>query len=110
MVVVPAVVFQLVDVIPQLTADGLRVLGLAGGAGLIDTPGRTDFNLSGVILPQGQFIAPQGHLQGVAQRGNFSNFYNGSRGQAHVYQPPFDRAGLVAHRQDHTTLPGGEIL
>ncbi len=104
------VVLQLVDVVLQLAALPLQVGGLLSGGLGTDPPGRPHLNLGRVVLPQGQLIPPQGHLQGVPQGGDLGHLHIGARGQAHVHQPPLHRARLVAHGQNHAALSGGQVL
>ena len=71
---------------------------------------RADLDLARVLLPQRQLIAPQGHLQGVPQGGDFGDLHHRPRRQTHVHQPPLHRARLVAHGYNHAALPGRELL
>ena len=108
-----AVGLQLVDVVAHLPAGHFRIgdvagHGVAGGAG--GALGLAHGDLGGVRLAQGQLIAPQADLQRVPQRGHLGDSDLGAGGQAHIHQPPLHSARLVAHRQDHTALAGGELL
>ena len=105
-----SVLLQLVDMVLELLAGALRVCAAGavlpcGGAAWC-----ADADLGGVILPQGQLIAAERDLQRVAQGGHLGHLYRGPGGQAHIHQTALDRSGLVAHRQDHAALPGGELL
>ena len=104
------VLLQFVDMVLELLAGALRVGAAGGGLPGGGAAGRADADLSGVILPQGQLIATERDLQRVAQGSYLGHLYCGPRSETHIHQPALDRPRLVAHRQDHAALSGGELL
>ena len=114
-VIAPPVLLELVLVVPQLAAGGLRVghvpgHGTPGGPAPLHPPGLSHPDLGRVRPAQGHLIPPQAHFQGVAQRGDLGHLHHSPGSQPHVHQAALHRPGLVAHRQDHPALPGGQVI
>ena len=85
-VIAAAVGLQLMLVVPQLPAGGFGIwTGLKGCPSGTPGAGLPYDDLLGVRPAQGQLIAPEGHLQGVAQRGNFIYLHLGAGGQPHIH-------------------------
>ena len=59
---------------------------------------------------QGQLVAPQVDLNGVAEGGDFPYQNLRAGGQAHVHKPPLDRPALVSHPEDDAALSRRHVL